>query len=162
MRNVTIEPFSDEAFAQFGRAIRHRGTAPLLDLPSVFDRTPEAVEPYCGLLRVDAAIALPHVVTRLERHPFSAQSFFPLVDGGCIAIVCPSGTDETPLLEGLRAFLIAPGCGITYNRNVWHHSMLASSAPSQWSALMHKTGRGDDNVFWTPDAPIHVIDCSAA
>lgn len=156
MHTLMIEPWSEAAFAPFGQAIMHKGTATLEDQPSVFDHSAEALTPYCGLFRVETAVALPHIVTQLERHPFSAQSFVPLVKGGCLAIVCPSFTDNTPDLAGLRAFEVPPDQGIMYNKNVWHHSMLAFSIPSQWLVLMRKTERNDDNVFWILDAVICV------
>ncbi len=156
MRSILVEAWDEQAFSDFGCPIRHRGTAPLEDLSQVFESGTKATQPYCGLLTIDVATTLPHIVTRLERHPFSAQSFVPLVNGLCLAIVCPSLIDGAPDISGLRAFAIEPPLGITYRRNVWHHSVLALSVPSQLLVIMRRTGLEDDNIFWTLENAIEV------
>ncbi|KAL9102656.1 MAG: hypothetical protein Q9163_002209 [Psora crenata] len=108
-------------------------------------------------------------VRLLERHPYTTQTFVPLVNS-CgstskyIVIVAPTLPKPTPIpslmpyfpqaqetpsipdLKNMKAFVAEPGQGITYGVGVWHAPMVVVGegridfVVSQWMS-----GRGDED-----------------
>ncbi|MBS7698702.1 MULTISPECIES: ureidoglycolate lyase [unclassified Chelatococcus] len=157
MQRFKAVPLTAEAFAPYGEVLAHKGETKQQPVPGAFDRTDDAPVPSLALLRIDAANALPVVIDRLERHPFSAQSFIPTEGGRCLIIVCDTATDGSPDIASTKAFISEKREGITYKRNVWHRSVTALEAPSQFAVVMAQTGDGRDNLFFDLPAPIEVV-----
>ncbi|QEL27232.1 ureidoglycolate hydrolase (plasmid) [Bosea sp. F3-2] len=153
---VTIEPLTAQAFAPYGEVVAHAGSERRRFFPHVFEHLADAGEPSFWVSRVDQIDTLPLMVTMLERHPFTAQTFLPLSGGRYLAIVAESDAQGGPDPATLRAFLAGPSQGVTYRRDVWHHGMTILDGPAQFAVLMHKTGRGDDDVFLDLAHPILV------
>ena len=63
----------------------------------------------------------PHAVDMMERHPLGSQSFSPLSDRPFLVVVA---LDEGGKPGRPYAFLTAPGQGVNYHRNVWHHPLM--------------------------------------
>ena len=156
MMSIAAMPLTADAFAPFGTVVAHRGDAPLMSYPDALEHTAEAANPTMAILRVTAAFEGPVTIPRLERHPYSAQTFLPLQGGKSLLVVCGTQADGRPDLSDVRAFVAASDQGVTYRRNVWHRSVTALEAPSEFVVLMAQTGRGDDNVFYDLDQPLIV------
>lgn len=86
---------------------------------------------------------------KLERHPFSAQTFIPLSVERYVVIAAPTDAAGGPELAGLHAFLVGPGTGISYRRGVWHGPMTILDAPAELAVTMWSTGdvKQDDQWF---------------
>jgi ureidoglycolate lyase len=151
---ITSVPLTAEAFAPFGTVVAHRGESPLMPYAGAFDHTDEATLTTVSVLRVTTAFHGPISITRLERHPYSAQSFIPLKGGRSLLVVCGADAEGRPRPDDARAFIAAADQGVTYRRNVWHRSVTALEAPSEFVVLMVQTGRDDDNVFYDLDQPL--------
>lgn len=158
MQRFTAVPLTAAAFAPFGEVLVHTGEAKKQQpITGAFDRTADAPVPSLALLRIDEPHSLPVVIDRLERHPFSAQSFLPTQGGRCLIVVCDTAADGSPDVASTKAFIAATGQGITYKRNVWHRSVTALEAPSQFAIVMAQTGDGRDNLFADLPAPIEIV-----
>ncbi|CED85278.1 allA [Phaffia rhodozyma] len=87
---------------------------------------------------INLARGLSFDLRMFERHSFSSQAFLPLArgtgsdsvgesEGGMVVIVALNGSDDKPDMSTLKAFLLEPWQGISYNAGVWHHSVLTLS-----------------------------------
>lgn len=153
---ITAAPLTAEAFAPFGTVIAHRGGDALMPYPDAFEHTAEATRTTMSVLRITAAFHGPIAIPRLERHPYSAQSFIPLKGGKCLLVVCGAEADGRPSLSDIRVFVAASDQGVTYRRNVWHRSVTALEAPAEFVVLMSQTGRDDDTIFHDLEQPLIV------
>ncbi|HEV2677078.1 MAG TPA: ureidoglycolate lyase [Aliidongia sp.] len=156
MMTITAVPLTAEAFAPFGDVVTHRGEPPLMPCADTFEHTAAATRVTMAVLRVEAPVRGPVEITRLERHPHSAQTFIPLKGGRSLIVVCGTAADGRPLLASARAFVAGSTQGVTYRRDVWHRSVTALEAPSEYVVLMVQTEDGSDNLFDDLDHPLLV------
>jgi len=96
------------------------------------------------------------LVDRLEKHPYSAQSFLPLCNGSSLVVVCREQEDGVPDLSTLQVFACPPGLGIIYRRGVWHKSVTALQDRARFAMFMHKTGCNDDTEFFDLPVPFSI------
>ena len=101
--------------------------------------------------------SLPLRVDRLERHPYSAQTFVPLGTSRYLVIVCGADAGGDPDPHTLRAFVAAPEQVVTYARNVWHHPMALIDGPMEFAVAMALTGRQDDDVFLGLSTQVSIV-----
>lgn len=153
---IEVAPLTAEGFAPFGAVVLHAGTARRHYVPRAFERADEAKQSTLWVSQVTSAATLPLNIQRLERHPFSAQTFLPLRGVEHLAVVCHSDAEGRPDLATLRAFLVPHDQGVTYGRDVWHHGFTALDKPAEYAVVMTLTGRGDDDVFLDLDSPVEI------
>lgn len=153
---IVAVPLTTEAFAPYGAVIAHQGDLPLMPYEGAFEHTENAARMTMAVLRVTVAFEGIIAIPRLERHPYSAQSFIPLKGGKSLLVVCGTAPDGRPMLSDAKAFVAGADQGVTYRRDVWHRSVTALEAPSEFVVLMHQTGQGDDTVFFDLDSPLMV------
>jgi len=84
---------------------------------------------------------LPVWVTEFERHPYSSQTFLPLVVTRWLVIVATSLD-----VAGVRAFVAGPGVGMTVGRGVWHHGLTVLDASGHFAVVMGKADASDTEV----------------
>lgn len=147
MRQLIVEPLTQEAFAPFGDVIE--ASDALRHFPINGGNT----ERYHDLATLDPGEggrvivsifrgqprALPFTVAMMERHPLASQAFVPLAARPYLVVVAPAG--EPPGAEDLRCFLAQPGQGVNYAKGVWHHPLLALEAVSDFLVL-DRAGEG--------------------
>ena len=153
---IKIEPISQAAFAPFGLVIEHVEGVAIADAGSAFVHDPAAQQPVMEWVRLSEKVTLPLSVTRLEHHPFSAQTFLPHSASPFLVVVCPTRDDGSPDPAGARAFEVPSTQGVTFHAKAWHRSLAPLSAPSAFVMAMMRTGRNDDNVFHDLDTVITV------
>lgn len=154
--SVPVQPLTAEAFAPFGEVVPLDGDARRVRAQGAFERLAEAVEPRLWVATLQRAVALPLVVTTLERHPLSAQTFIPLNGCAYLVVVCGADADGAPDPATLRAFEATPDQGVTYARGVWHHGLTALDAPARFVVCMSFSG-GDDDVFVPLAHPVRLV-----
>ena len=154
---VLIEPLTAEAFKPFGQVTDMASRERRNHISGAFERTPEAVEPRLWVATLLQAVQLPLALGLLERHPYSAQSFMPVNACPYVVVVCHPDDSGEPDLASLRGFLAAPGQGVTYARNVWHHGLSVLQAPAQFIVCMSFTGEGGDDIFLPLDVPVQLV-----
>jgi ureidoglycolate lyase len=127
--SLAIAPLTREAFAPYGQVLMALGD----------DARRQEFAAALRNLRPHATLNMALLQTKpsrsarrlrcLERHPFSSQSFIPIQGTRYLVIVCPSGADGEPALDGLTAYLAEGSQAVTYNPDVWHapHAVLGGS-----------------------------------
>lgn len=154
MRNVAVGKLTADAFAPFGHVIEHAGSARRRHFPSILG-APWSAQPALWVSRLDSALSLPAVISILERHPHSPQTFLPLRGEPSLVVVCRSTPTGAPDIETAEAFLASPWQGVSYNPGVWHHGLSTLRAPAEFAVSM-AVGKADDDVFLELDAPFTV------
>ena len=136
-RTLFARPLTKEAFAPFGDVIETDGAAHFAinggtttrfhDLAHV-DVATEGGRPLISIFR-GQAFAFPVEIRMMERHPLGSQAFVPLQPVPFLIVVAPDrdGQPGEP-----QAFLAAPGQGVNYARNVWHHPLVSISQTSDF------------------------------
>ncbi len=146
---ITAEPISHAAFAPFGDLVVHRGDKMRRYLDHASDHVAPADAMRFWVSRYDAPKQAPLAYPKLERHPFSAQTFIPLRVKRYVVIAAPTRGDGGPDLAGLRAFVVGAGTGVSYRRATWHGPMTILDDPAELAVMMWSTGdvTRDDEWF---------------
>ncbi len=86
-------------------------------------------------------------VHQMERHAFSSQSFVPLGPVRWLVLVAPHAAEGGPDMARAEAFVAAPGQGVTYGADVWHHPLTVLDAPGRFAVIMWRDGTAGDEEF---------------
>ena len=130
MKVLRARPLTKKAFTPFGQVIELEGarqfdingstTRRFHDLAQI-DTLAEGGRPIVNLFRAQPR-AQPVRLTLMERHPLGSQAFIPLAAQRYLVVVAPdAGGTPGPL----QAFISTGWQGVNYDRNVWHHPLLA-------------------------------------
>lgn len=98
---------------------------------------------------------LPHRAPRLERHPYSSQTFMPLSVSRYVVIVAPSGADGAPDLKGLLGFVANGNQVVSYNAGVWHLPLTVLDKHGKFAVFMFTVGEADSE-FLTLAEPLDI------
>lgn len=117
IRRLTPEPMTAESFAPFGEVMEARARPAdhreFFPVACDIDGRPTLDviwQPYAGRRFVE-----------LERHFNVTQTFVPLEGSpAVVAVAAPTGPDDVPRPEDVRAFLIDPAKGYAYKTGTWH------------------------------------------
>jgi ureidoglycolate lyase len=85
----------------------------------------------------------PRPLRAFERHRLSSQTFVPLGQGRCVAVVTTGG--QAPDESAIQAFIVEPGQGITVRRGVWHHPLI-TLGPADVLVLERRAAQPDCEV----------------
>lgn len=152
---LTLEPLTAEAFAPYGDVLAAPAEPGRSYIDGAYRSLRPDARPSLSFTR-KAPVTLPIASHLMERHEFSAQSFIPMDGGICIIIVAAHAADGGPDMARARAFLAAPGQGVTYAPNVWHHPFTVLERPACYAVAMWLDGSKGDEEFVT--VPEFVID----
>lgn len=155
-RALIVEPLSAARFAPFGDLLENDGCARRNFYPEATVPGAGAGELRFWVSHVEPVTTVPLSIVRLERHPFAAQTFIPLKIARWIVIVAPHRPNGFPDVCRLRAFLAAPGQGVSYRQATWHHGTAVLDAPAQFAVLMWRRAAGDDDEFYDLAAPVEI------
>ena len=128
LSHAAFAPFGDLLVPalQQGRAI-NAGTAQRFDELTRLDLDEAGGAACLAIFRTLAGAHPPPLRLRcFERHQLGSQTFVPMGDSRCLAVVAGAGPapDET----AIEAFIIEPGQGVTLRRGVWHHPLITLGA----------------------------------
>lgn len=153
-----ISPLTPEVFAPFGTVLGARGEAPATTYPEVLEHAdvPGAFT-FAVLQRPPVALATLRVA-QLERHPYSAQSFLPIVAGRWLVLVTSSLSDGTPDQQNAHGFLPGPDQAICIARDVWHAGLTVFDRPAQIGMLMWKAESGGDGIVHDLATPLALTE----
>lgn len=147
-RTLTARPLTREAFAPFGDVLD-------TDWPNHFAINNGKCERYHDLAAVEAEgpaarvlisifkgtpYEMPLKLGMVERHPLGSQAFMPLSPAPFLVVVCPDGNGEP---GEPRAFVTAPGQGVSYRRNTWHAVLTPIGAPQDF-LVVDRGGEGSN------------------
>ena len=153
---LRAEPLTALQFAPFGDVLRNDDGATRRKFYPDATRTGDgAGELRFSVSRVEP-VPEPLSIVRLERHPFAAQTFIPLEVSRWVVIVAPDLPDGSPDIARLRAFIAAPGTGVSYRRGTWHHGTTVLDATAQFGVVMWRRTTHDDDEFYDLETPIEI------
>ncbi len=131
LRRIVAQPLTQRGFAPYGELI----SADASSSTSINGGSAQRIEQWLDLAQHaggdgGASVALyrtrghaaPLRLSAFERHCLGSQTFVPLGQSRCLAVV--TGGAETPDEDRIEAFIVEPGQGITLRRGVWHHPLL--------------------------------------
>ena len=152
MMELAARPLDAAALAPFARVLDgpHGSVVPAVLEPGTLPGAPALT------LLHPAASTEPPVITFLERHPHSTQTFLPLGVGRWLVAVAPTGADGLPDLAGLMAFHAGPEDVICIARDVWHAPLTVLDRPARFAMIMWKTDAGTDGVLHTLPDPLRI------
>jgi ureidoglycolate lyase len=151
VRGIHARPITREAFAPYGW---------VLDAPASGNRENFAGEVANLRSSARANLALARApllapgerLTKMERHPFSTQAFFPLDVERYVVVGAPE-RDGAPDMARAEAFLVPGTAGIVYRANVWHRPMAVVAGAGVFAMLVHDDGGPDDTHWAEVDGP---------
>lgn len=97
------------------------------------------------------------VITALERHPHSTQSFVPIRAGRWLVLVAPKAADGGPDLSAALVFVAGPEDAICINQDVWHAGLTVFDRPAQFGMIMWKARDVADGIVCTLQDKIKVV-----
>ena len=149
MRRIQAQPLDSRAFAAFGSVIDTAGRAAeaindgttqrFSDLAALDLRAPGR-DPVVGIY-VAQARAFPLRIAKLERHRQAAQVFLALGLHRFIVVVAEGA--EVPRWDAVRAFISAPGQGVSLHRGCWHHGLVALADGDRFAVIEGGDYRND-------------------
>jgi ureidoglycolate lyase len=154
--NLLAEPLQAESFAPFGDVLEAPKEPGRVCFSANLNNGLSGAAPSLSVAHVQPLARLPLVVTRMERHEFSSQSFIPLNVGRWLVIVAPRLPRSRPDTANVRAFLAGPGQGVTYRSNTWHCPLSVLDWPARFAIFMWLEGSNRDEEFVTLDQPFEV------
>jgi ureidoglycolate lyase len=154
---IKLEPLAPETFADFGDVAARPTGMRRRYLPTAQDNAVDAKTLSLWISSAATVASLPLRLAKLERHPYSAQTFVPLDPGSYLVVVCGARADGRPDLDSLRAFVAGSHQTVTFARNVWHHPMTVLDRHMEFAVAMGMTGRDDDDVFCSLDVAVDVL-----
>ncbi len=146
---LPVRPLTAAEFAPFGEVIETGGA-------EHFTINQGTTERYHDLAKVDVGEGggvplisifrsrprpVPIIIELMERHPLGSQAFVPLSPRPFLAVVARHG--EAIAAGDLRAFITNGRQGVSYNRNVWHHPVLALGEISDF-LVIDRGGSGEN------------------
>ncbi len=151
MADLAVQALTAKAFSPFGDVIEARANKSYLINSGTTRR-------FHDLARVEASgpkgavlinifrgepFALPIEISMMERHPLASQAFMPLQPVGYLVVVAKDARSNPGKPDKPVAFLAAPGQGVNYHRNVWHHPLLVLQHCSDF-LVVDRAGGGEN------------------
>eukprot|EP01134_Creolimax_fragrantissima_P003177 CFRG3177T1 len=152
---LRIQPLTAAAFKPYGDVIEasdhtsvtaNQGSASRFNqVASLVNNRTNAVPNMC-VFRC-APKKLPFHCKLLERHPFSSQSFIPMMDGSkrYLIVVSKATEDDKPDVNSLMAFMATNRQGINYHAGCWHHPMIALDDNTDFACMVYENGVPDED-----------------
>jgi ureidoglycolate lyase len=151
--SLTAAPLTAAAFAPYGDVFEAPAAGERLERGETLRNLRDAKASPCLLLAKLAPASLPLRASLMERHRYSSQTFVPMAGGRYLVIVAPHAADGGPDMAAARAFIAAPGQGITYKPDTWHHGMTVLDRDATFAVFMWNDGSDADTEFLTlPEA----------
>jgi ureidoglycolate lyase len=154
---LRAQPLTPEAFAPFGTVFQAPAEKGRIYLDEQLATARPAWQTSLSVSRSGPPAKLPLTATRMERHAYSTQTFVPLEPARYLIMVAPRAADGGPDVAKARAFIAAPGQGITYAMNTWHHPMTVLDAPAGFAVMMWRDNGPDDEHWHTLAEPIEIL-----
>lgn len=158
IKQLTIEPLTQEAFAPFGDVIDkesseffmiNNGSTRRYHRLADVDVSDAGGDPIISIFQA-TPLQYPLHIQMMERHPLGSQAFIPLLGNVYLIVVAPKG--ESPKTSELRAFISNGKQGVNYRKGVWHHPVLALVERDQF-LIVDRAGPGNncDEVYFDVD-----------
>lgn len=158
MTNLRPVPLTAATFAPFGTVTElpdDAGHGFSLTIERAFQADDAAPCPVVNLVQIETVPA-PLMISQLEIHPHSSQSFLALDGAPSLIVVCQPRADGQPDPATLQAFIASPQQVVTYDRGVLHHRLTPLRHPARFAMAMRQTGQGGDTILLNLPNPVTV------
>ncbi len=155
MQPVIARPLTTEAFAPFGSVTDISSLDRLVSVTQAYEGTGEATVPVLQLVQAAALPGSP-VISQMEIHPFSSQTFLPLDQSPSLVVVCLADRHGAPDESTFQAFVAGPDQIVTYRYGVLHHRLTPLAPSGRFAMTMWQTGRGGDTTLFPLRQPFSV------
>jgi ureidoglycolate lyase len=152
---IRSQPLTQQSFDPFGQVLEMPSAASRIYFSDALANARPHARPSLSLA-VREPTALPLAATILERHEFSSQTFIATDVSRWLVMVAPHLATGGPDMSKARAFLPAPGQGVTFGANVWHHPLTVFDRPAAFAIYMWLDGTAGDEEFFTLSQPLQV------
>ena len=156
MRTIKLRPITRFEFVPFGDVLDAADANPQINYCIRILNSLDGARTNVSLFN-SPVIALPSIISVLERHPLSWQSYFPLGNTCYPVIVAQSGPYGAPDLDSLAAFLVPSVTSISYHPKTWHASMSSFSTPGHFVMIIEEFGTFEDCISLQID-PFEIIE----
>lgn len=135
VRTVIARALAPASFAPYGDVIApggserdiNFGTTRRFDDVTRLDVAEDGGRPCVAIFRTGAGThRAPYPLRAFERHRLGSQTFVPMGASRCLAVLAGGG--DAPDEDGIVAFIVEPGQGITLKRGIWHHPLITIGA----------------------------------
>ena len=147
MRTIVARPLTAAAFAAYGEVLDPPREPGRSYIEAALANHRPTAKPSLSMVLVPPIASLPLRAVQMERHEFSSQSFVPLDAGRFLVIVAPKDAGGGPNAGRSEAFVTAPGQGVTYGADVWHHPLSVIGAPMRLAIFMWLERSATDEEF---------------
>lgn len=148
MISVAAGPAIPRAFDAFGRFLAPVGDRIRVDHRDlVHNMRPNATASLAVVRAEDHSGRDRIVISRLERHTFSTQTFFPTDVDRYLIVVCGATLDGAPALSTLQAFVVPGDVATHYHAGTWHLGIGSLAGAGLFGMLVHEDGTPDDCEF---------------
>lgn len=156
MLRRVAKPLTAAAFAPYGEVLEAPSEPGRLYIEKSLANGRPGARPSLSFSLAKPIASLPLKAVQMERHEFSSQSFVPMDAGRFFVIVAPKLATGGPDASRAEAFLAAPGQGVTYAMNTWHHPLSVIGTPIRFAIFMWLERSRTDEEFVQLDAPFEV------
>ncbi len=143
------KPLRQESFADFGEVVDTQNHKDIREINygmtkrynnlATLDLLQDNGQPLFNIF-MSTAVILPFCVKVIERHPLSSQLFFPV--GRQPFLVLVADAESPPAPENLKLFITNGTQGVNFNKNTWHHYLLAINQNAKFIVI----DRGGEEV----------------
>ena len=140
--SMKLRPLSAAAFQPFGDVLDPAFEGPRVDHAARLQNSRADASHNLMLVR-SAATGRPHMVARMERHPFSSQTFIPLQGARAVLAVALDNGSGAPDLATVAAY-VSEGQGFSYHAGVWHIPLATLDEARAFAVFMYTEGTPDD------------------
>ncbi len=147
-------PLSIENFLEYGDVVEHRGTETRRMLNTPLEHSSLNLRLGFSVNRLTQSPPGAVQINTLERHPYSAQTFIPLIPSRHLVVVALSDDDGHLDPKTLKAFLTNGRQGVSYRAAVWHFAFTAIDTDSEVAVILGRTGGNDDTEYTTLHAEV--------
>jgi ureidoglycolate lyase len=153
VRTIRVSPDWAE-FARYGLVIRHSGSsAARSDFSRVFETVDSSIAPRLHVNRVEPS-SPPFLISTLERHPESWQTFLPLHVSRYLVCVAGSRPDGRPDRDDLRAWILDGNAGVAFAPGVWHAGATVLDGLGHFAVIWPRRDRDTDTERHLLSEPI--------
>ena len=148
MTETLVQAPDAAAFAPFGRFLAPSIDGRRADHRGLVHSMRPGATVTLAMLKADDLRSRARVpVTRLERHAYSTQTFFPTDVERYLVVVCGAACDGAPDPSTLQAFVVPGDVATHYHAGTWHLGIGCLAGAGLFGMLVHEDGTPEDCEF---------------
>lgn len=154
---LVAEPLTSEGFSPFGQVLESSTVGTRLWFNESLENARVNAAVNLSIGKINPLKTFPLLVKKMERHPYSSQTFIPIKASKYLVVVAPSGAANGPDLDNVQVFVANSNQAVTYGRGVWHLGMTALESVAEMAVLMWCDGSSDDEEFVDLESPFKIV-----